>query len=94
MKELDKKHDDEMLVVHKPPTARNAGVPSAGPEALPQDVARLAARLAASSAGERARLIGLIQNQFGNAFVTRVLHAVRDGAAAPVAGRPAGGGGR
>jgi hypothetical protein len=95
MRDLDKKLDDEMLVVHKPHTTGRAGAPSAEPEALPHDIAKLAARLAASSSGERVRLIGMIQSQFGNTFATRVLHALRDGtAAAPVAGKPTGGGGR
>ena len=77
MREIAKKNEEDLLIVHK------ASVADARPHAvemaaLPFDVARLAAQLrAANSPAERTRLLGAIQGRFGNAFAERVIDTAR-----------------
>jgi len=90
MRDLIKKTEDDLLVVHK---ANAAGDRALAPEmaALPFDVQRLAAQLRASGdAGERARLLAAIQGRFGNAFAGRVVEAAR-GPSGPSEGGTGGG---
>jgi hypothetical protein len=82
MKDLLKKPDDEMLVVHAPhPQAdRVARVPVVpGMDALPPDIDRLAERLRRSKVSGRAHLIAAINSRFGNAFASRVVAASERG---------------
>jgi len=78
MRDLLKKRDDEMLVVHVPqPEVDRVARPRVvrGMDALPPDVDSLAARLRGSTGVARTNLIAAIQGRFGNAFASRVVAA-------------------
>jgi hypothetical protein len=82
VRELDKKKDEEMLVVHPthPDASRVARAAVApGMDALPADVDRLAERLRRTSAEGRPHLIAAIHGRFGNAFAGRVIAASERG---------------
>ena len=90
MRDLLKKHDEEMLVVHAPHPdvdriARPPAVP--GMDALSSDVDALAARLRGSTGKSRVHLIAAIQGRFGNAFAGRVIAASQRGRRGGTAGR-------
>lgn len=90
MRDYLKRHEDELLVVHKPrpATDRVGREPLGPPEALPPDVAGLADRLRATAEPEeRVRLLAAIQSRFGNAFAAQVMEAFRQ--APPSAPAPA-----
>jgi hypothetical protein len=86
MRDLMKKPDDDLLIVHKANAAPGGPL---GPEIanLPADADLLAARLRASGdPAQRSRLIAAIQGQFGNTFAERVIAAARGPAAPPSSG--------
>jgi hypothetical protein len=93
VRDLQKKLEEEMLVVHRPPQspehhARLAVLP--GTESLPADIDALLQRLNAANADQRSRLLGAIQTRFGNDFAGRVVDAFRR--QAPDRREPSGGG--
>ncbi len=80
MRDLQKKPDEEMLVVHRPPPgpehhARLAVPP--GAESLPANIDALVQRFHGANSGQRSRLLGVIQTRFGNDFAGRVVNAFR-----------------
>jgi hypothetical protein len=86
MKELKKKPDTEMLIVHKPPMkadpdkAGREGGDHAQVRAMTEELEVMRKRLAqARDAGEKRRLIAEIQRRFGNEKAAQLVHEARHG---------------